>query len=92
VLGLGSEARMNVPGKAEGNWDWRYQAGQITTEIQDRLADLTAVQSRWNGRIPERFDPHRQREAWQAQTPVASPRKRRSGTTGPEKTKKRQKD
>ena len=23
VLGLGAEARMNVPGRAEGNWRWR---------------------------------------------------------------------
>jgi 4-alpha-glucanotransferase len=25
VLGLGSEARMNVPGRASGNWAWRLQ-------------------------------------------------------------------
>jgi 4-alpha-glucanotransferase len=24
LLGLGSEARMNTPGKAEGNWSWRF--------------------------------------------------------------------
>lgn len=26
-LRLGSRARMNVPGKAEGNWTWRLPAG-----------------------------------------------------------------
>ena len=27
VLGLGSEARMNVPSQANGNWSWRYAPG-----------------------------------------------------------------
>ncbi len=26
VLGLGSEARMNLPGTVSGNWRWRYRA------------------------------------------------------------------
>ena len=26
ILGLGSEAKMNTPSQAEGNWDWRYQS------------------------------------------------------------------
>ena len=26
VLGLGSDARMNSPGRAQGNWSWRYPA------------------------------------------------------------------
>src|SRR5262249_6220399 len=26
MLGLGSEARMNVPGTAEGNWGWRLES------------------------------------------------------------------
>ncbi len=25
VLGLGSEARMNIPGKPQGNWSWRWR-------------------------------------------------------------------
>ena len=29
VLGLGSEARMNVPGRTGGNWRWRLEAGQL---------------------------------------------------------------
>ena len=32
LLGLGSEARFNLPGKADGNWQWRY--------APDRLAKL----------------------------------------------------
>ena len=49
VLGLGNEARMNFPSLAEGNWEWRYQAGALTQELGDRLKVLT----RLNGRAPE---------------------------------------
>jgi 4-alpha-glucanotransferase len=58
VLGLDSSARMNVPGKAEGNWGWRYRAPQLSAKVKDHLAALTAVYSRWNGTIPLRLDPH----------------------------------
>jgi 4-alpha-glucanotransferase len=40
VLGLGSEARMNTPGRGEGNWSWRLQAGQLTSEHAARLRRL----------------------------------------------------
>ena len=49
VLGLGNEARMNFPSVAEGNWEWRYQAGALRDELRDRLKVLT----RFNGRAPE---------------------------------------
>ena len=29
LMGLGSEARMNTPGQALGNWQWRYQTWQL---------------------------------------------------------------
>jgi 4-alpha-glucanotransferase len=29
LLGLGSEARLNTPGVAQGNWTWRMTAGQL---------------------------------------------------------------
>jgi 4-alpha-glucanotransferase len=29
ILGLGSEARMNVPGQPEGNWGWRFHWDQL---------------------------------------------------------------
>jgi 4-alpha-glucanotransferase len=25
ILGLGTEARMNIPGTATGNWGWRFE-------------------------------------------------------------------
>ncbi len=59
VLGLDSRARMNVPGKAEGNWGWRFRKGQIDANARDRLAELTAVYNRWNGPIPEGKDPRK---------------------------------
>ena len=31
VLGLGSDARMNVPSETVGNWSWRLQAGALTS-------------------------------------------------------------
>jgi 4-alpha-glucanotransferase len=40
VLGLGSEARMNTPGRSEGNWRWRLEPGQLTKEHAKRLHEL----------------------------------------------------
>jgi 4-alpha-glucanotransferase len=46
LLGLGSEARMNQPGTASGNWRWRLRPGQLTTEIAGRLGALTETYER----------------------------------------------
>jgi 4-alpha-glucanotransferase len=46
VLSLGSEARMNLPGSDEGNWQWRYAAGRLTDEHASRLRDLTERNAR----------------------------------------------
>ncbi|TAE53706.1 MAG: 4-alpha-glucanotransferase [Nostocales cyanobacterium] len=46
VLGLGTEARMNYPSTAEGNWEWRYQDGVLTPELGDRLKILTKLYGR----------------------------------------------
>jgi 4-alpha-glucanotransferase len=73
VLGLDSSARMNVPGKAEGNWGWRYCAELLKDDVKDRLARLTALYSRWNGAVPARFDPHRVRPAVKSSAGMASP-------------------
>ena len=48
VLSLGSEARMNTPGRAAGNWSWRYQDWQLNQSVLDRLGDLTQIY----GRVP----------------------------------------
>lgn len=46
VLGLGSEARMNVPGTAEGNWRWRLLDEQLDERAAERLRDLCALTER----------------------------------------------
>jgi 4-alpha-glucanotransferase len=46
VIGLGSEGRMNTPGTENGNWGWRFTAGQLTGEAMRRLGDLTEVSGR----------------------------------------------
>jgi 4-alpha-glucanotransferase len=46
VLDLGTEARMNLPGRPAGNWGWRYQAHQLTAAHLGRLAELTALYGR----------------------------------------------
>ena len=49
VLGLGREARMNLPGRPEGNWRWRLEEGCLGREVRDRLAGLTTLFSRAPG-------------------------------------------
>jgi 4-alpha-glucanotransferase len=41
VLGLGNEARMNLPGTATGNWRFRLEPGQLTKRHAKRLRALT---------------------------------------------------
>ncbi len=46
VLGLGGEARMNLPGRMGGNWKWRYEQGQLRSEMTQRLRELTKLYDR----------------------------------------------
>jgi 4-alpha-glucanotransferase len=41
VLGLGSDARMNLPGRAEGNWRWRCTEEMLAAPAFRRLQELT---------------------------------------------------
>ena len=43
VLGLGSDARMNLPASTAGNWRWRFKPGTLTRTISKRLRQLTAL-------------------------------------------------
>jgi 4-alpha-glucanotransferase len=43
VLGLGSEARMNLPSRPDGNWGWRFAAGAVKVEMAERLAGLSTM-------------------------------------------------
>jgi 4-alpha-glucanotransferase len=46
LLNLGPEARMNVPGRAEGNWRWRCTEDMLSGPAFERLGDLTRASNR----------------------------------------------
>jgi 4-alpha-glucanotransferase len=46
VLELGTEARMNLPGRPSGNWGWRYTEQMPVTAALDRLGDMTELYGR----------------------------------------------
>lgn len=46
VLGLGSDARMNLPGRPDGNWSWRVRADQVSAAHRQQLARLVDVSER----------------------------------------------
>jgi 4-alpha-glucanotransferase len=46
VLGLGSEARMNTPSTASGNWRWRCRPGVLTEDLAKRLRELVTLYGR----------------------------------------------
>ena len=46
VLKLGSEARMNRPGVAEGNWSWRYRGGDLNDGMAQGLRQMTELYGR----------------------------------------------
>jgi 4-alpha-glucanotransferase len=46
VIGLGSEARMNLPGTVSGNWKWRFRPKALTSEIKARLKEMTLAYDR----------------------------------------------
>ncbi len=41
LMGLGTEARMNVPGTKSSNWRWRFTWDMLTPAIKTRLRQLT---------------------------------------------------
>jgi 4-alpha-glucanotransferase len=49
LLNLGNEARMNVPGRAEGNWRWRCTEEMLSTRAFEWVRDLTNVSGRSQG-------------------------------------------
>lgn len=46
LLGLGSEARFNMPGTVQGNWRWRLPPGALSLELAGRFAHLNRVYGR----------------------------------------------
>ena len=47
LLGLGSEARLNRPGRRRGNWSWRLRRGQLSASLAAWLREETVA----NGRL-----------------------------------------
>jgi 4-alpha-glucanotransferase len=46
LLSLGTEARMNFPGKPAGNWGWRFQPEDLNQDLLERLQELNYLYSR----------------------------------------------
>jgi 4-alpha-glucanotransferase len=49
LLELGSDARMNTPGRARGNWRWRLPADALTPGLARRLRAVSAAAGRRRG-------------------------------------------
>lgn len=56
LLGLGTEARMNLPSTSGGNWAWRYRSGGLTDAIAERLLQLTDTYGRAPVRTEDSWD------------------------------------
>jgi 4-alpha-glucanotransferase len=52
VLSLGPEARLNSPGKPEGNWRWRIAPGELERLTRSGTADYLASLAALYGRSP----------------------------------------
>ena len=46
LLGLGNEARMNVPGMAGGNWQWRFTDRDLSPDLAADLLQITQLYGR----------------------------------------------
>ena len=46
LLKLGTEARMNFPGRLGGNWTWRFTWEQIPNELPIKLKEITNIYER----------------------------------------------
>jgi 4-alpha-glucanotransferase len=46
LLALGSEARLNTPGTAAGNWSWRLPHGALNDDLAHRFAELNRIYGR----------------------------------------------
>jgi 4-alpha-glucanotransferase len=65
VLGLGSDARMNVPSLSEGNWQWRFSADSLCPELAKKLAALAEISDRLPQPLPTTVSSH-DNEDWAA--------------------------
>jgi 4-alpha-glucanotransferase len=47
LLELGSEARMNFPNRAEGNWQWRVESEQLSPQLAARMREMNILYGRF---------------------------------------------
>jgi len=43
LLSLGTEARMNYPGRPAGNWNWRFLSGDLSPFIIERMKEMNTL-------------------------------------------------
>lgn len=53
LLGLGNEARMNLPGRASGNWGWRLHPDSLNAATLKRLKEVNYLYARMDIEPPE---------------------------------------
>ena len=46
ILGLGTEARMNLPNSTSGNWTWRFKEVCLSDDLAQRLKSLSDLYGR----------------------------------------------
>jgi 4-alpha-glucanotransferase len=46
LLGLGSEARMNVPATVENNWRWRMMGCHLNVKLAEKLREMNLMYGR----------------------------------------------
>ncbi len=47
VLGLGSEARLNCPGRPHANWTWRFRPEVLGDDLAHALCEMALLAGRW---------------------------------------------
>ncbi len=45
-LGLGKDHRMNMPGTATGNWQWRLLEGELTDDLAEKIYNMNQMYDR----------------------------------------------
>ena len=53
IMGLGNDARMNRPGRAEGNWCWRMSSGQLDSLEADYIKSMNFLYDRGRKNVRE---------------------------------------
>jgi len=55
-LELGSKARMNMPGRPDGNWTWRIPSGALTSTLATRIHEFNEIYGRLIAKKPKPED------------------------------------